>query len=67
MSIKRFNCTARDKRGENGDCMEKSESGKYVLFSSHANEVKQLESKIKRLENKLSSYQLGANVATNGH
>ncbi|EKF9829442.1 hypothetical protein O1D23_000900 [Vibrio cholerae] len=51
--------------------MEKSESGKYVLFSSHANEVKQLESKIKRLENKLSSYQcsykLGTKVATNGH
>lgn len=62
MSVKRFNCTVSDKRGENGDCMAKSASGKYVLYSSHSHEVKRLESQIKRLESKLKSSWLGIEV-----
>ena len=33
--MKRYNCTVSDKRGEFGLCMEKSNSGKFVLFSDY--------------------------------
>jgi hypothetical protein len=33
--MKRYNCTVSDKRGEFGLCMEKSQSGKFVLFSDY--------------------------------
>lgn len=32
---KRYNCTVLDRRGEFGLCMEKSTSGKFVLFSEY--------------------------------
>lgn len=44
--VKRYNCTVSDRRGEFGLCMEKSTSGKFVLFS----EYEKLLKKIKTLE-----------------
>ena len=33
--IKRLDCTVRDKRGYNGDCMEVSPQGRYVTYSEY--------------------------------
>lgn len=44
--VKRYNCTVSDRRGEFGLCMEKSTSGKFVLFS----EYEKLLKKVKTLE-----------------
>jgi hypothetical protein len=39
---KRYNCTVSDRRGEFGLCMEKSTSGKFVLFSEYEKLLKKI-------------------------
>ena len=43
---KRYNCTVHDRRGWFGLCMEKSTSGKFVLYKDYA----KLSRKCERLE-----------------
>lgn len=51
--ITRYACTAGDKRGEFGDCMEKSSAGRYVTFEQHDRQMKRLHNEIEVLRNKL--------------
>lgn len=42
-TMKRFNCTVGDKRGEFGDCMERHGEGRYVTHDSAKNLISSLE------------------------
>lgn len=47
--ITRYNCTVGDKRGEFGDCMEKSNIGRWVTFEQHHRQMKHMERQINDL------------------
>ncbi len=49
LGITRYNCTVGDCRGEFGDCMEKSRTGRWVTFEQHMRQVKHLQREIERL------------------
>lgn len=51
--ITRYNCTVGDKRGEFGDCMEKSKTGRWVTFEQHTRQINSMELQIQSLINKL--------------
>ncbi|KDE37465.1 hypothetical protein AW40_07340 [Kosakonia radicincitans UMEnt01/12] len=53
LGITRYTCTAGDRRGEFGDCMEKDKNGRYVTFSQHDRQVKHLQKEIESLRKKL--------------
>lgn len=40
--MKRYKCTAGDKRGEFGDCMEVSKTGRYITYEHHKKIVDEL-------------------------
>ena len=50
IKITRYTCTAGDRRGEFGDCMEKSTNGRWVTYEQHKRQIKHLQNEINRLK-----------------
>lgn len=51
MKVRRFKCTVSDKRGFNGDCMEKSDKGDYILYSDFLKFISKIKQEKKQCQN----------------
>lgn len=59
-NVRRLNCTVGDKRGENGDCMERHPEGRYVSYGAYAESqkhIQRLTDKVGRLRDTIEGIQ----------